>query len=188
MNINLRYYNNYIIHENGDIESKYSKKILKPSKTSNGYSCVTLYDGNRGHKRFLVHRLVAETFIPNPEDLPQVNHKDMDKDNNNADNLEWCDAKYNLRHARANGRNIYTKERNLKISVAKKGVPCPETTRQKLSAYWKGKMSGKNNPMYGKRLTEEQIQKRTHSRFHKNKSVQGCPFCLSDSKNSIRVN
>lgn len=186
--MDIKYYNNYIIHENGDIESKLSHKILKPTYTATGYHQVTLYDSMGHHKKFLVHRLVAEKFIPNPNNKPQINHKDFNRTNNNVYNLEWCTPKENIHHARANGRNIYTKERNLKISVAKKGVPCPEITRQKLSAYWKGKMSGKNNPMYGKHLTEEQIQKRTHSRFHKNKSVQGCPFCLSDSKNSIRVN
>ena len=185
--MNIRYHNNYIIHENGDIESKLSHKILKPTLTKNGYHQVTLYDHLGGHKKFLVHRLVAWAFIPNPDNLPQINHKDMNRINNCVDNLEWCDAKYNLRHARANGKNIYTKERNKKISKSKKGKPCAESTKRKLAAYWKGRMVGDKNPMYGKHLSARSIQKRTHSRFHKNKSVLGCEFCLPNSNSNTGV-
>lgn len=60
-----------------------------------GYMTVMLYDEHKGH-RFYVHRLVAKAFVDNPYNLPQVNHKDENKSNNNADNLEWCDARYNL--------------------------------------------------------------------------------------------
>ena len=60
-----------------------------------GYMTVMLYDENKG-RRFYVHRLVAKAFVDNPNNLPQVNHKDENKSNNNADNLEWCDARYNL--------------------------------------------------------------------------------------------
>ena len=54
-----------------------------------------LYAKNGKVKAELIHRLVAIAFIPNPNELPQVNHKDENKDNNCADNLEWCDTKYN---------------------------------------------------------------------------------------------
>lgn len=69
-------------------------KILKPGKLNNGYLKVTLFKDGKP-KTFLVHRLVAEHFIPNPLNLPQVNHKDENKENNCFENLEWCDAKYN---------------------------------------------------------------------------------------------
>lgn len=51
----------------------------------------------------LVHRLVAETFIPNPNNLPQVNHKDGDRTNNNASNLEWVTASYNIQYREKHG-------------------------------------------------------------------------------------
>ena len=168
---------NYIIHQNGDIESLFSHKPLKAYKTKNGYLQVTLYSNDGRHKKFLVHRLVASKHIPNPNGLPQVNHRNMDKTDNRVDNLEWCDVTYNLRHTRKYGRNIYTEERNRKISQSKKGIPCPRQVRKKISATLKGRMSGEKNPMFGKHLTQEQIQKRTHSRFHKSGPVKGCPFC-----------
>ena len=72
----------------------YRGKILAQSLKSIGYCEVTLYlDGK--YKTFKVHRLVAEAFIPNPDNLPCVNHKDECKSNNHADNLEWCSHYYN---------------------------------------------------------------------------------------------
>ena len=73
------------------------EKILKTRKSRNGYTCVNLYkDGKmKTHK---VHRLVSVAFIPNPNNLPEVNHKDEDKENNHVDNLEWCTPKYNVNY------------------------------------------------------------------------------------------
>lgn len=73
-------------------------KILKPMLTSFGYLQVTLCLGNKRIAKF-VHRLVALAFIPNPNDKPQVNHKDTNKLNNSIENLEWATAKENTRHA-----------------------------------------------------------------------------------------
>ena len=71
--------------------------ILKPRYNRDGYLTVDLCkDGVP--KRKSIHRLVAEVFIPNPNGLPQVNHIDEVKDNNNVDNLEWCTSEYNNSH------------------------------------------------------------------------------------------
>lgn len=70
-------------------------KILSPAKNNKGYYFVSLSkDGKaKGHT---IHRLVAEAFIQNPSNLPQVNHKDEDKRNNHVTNLEWCTPGYNI--------------------------------------------------------------------------------------------
>jgi len=69
----------------------------KISPISGGYLQICFYmNGKTVHK--LVHRLVAQTFIPNPNNLPQINHKDNDITNNNVSNLEWCTASYNNRY------------------------------------------------------------------------------------------
>lgn len=63
-----------------------------------------MYTGNGNKKEFRLHRLIAETFIPNPENLPQVNHIDEDKTNNTVDNLEWCTSSQNSNHGTRNER------------------------------------------------------------------------------------
>ena len=68
--------------------------IIKPRKCNSGYFMVKLAK-NGTKEDFLIHRLVANAFIPNPNCLPLINHKDEDKENNNVDNLEWCDDAYN---------------------------------------------------------------------------------------------
>lgn len=70
-------------------------KILNPRRHSQGYQVVTLTNDENGTKPFLVHRLVAEAFLPNPENLPYVNHKDENPQNNRVENLEWCTPQFN---------------------------------------------------------------------------------------------
>ena len=77
------------------------ERILKPSFDRYGYFHVTLCK-NKKRKGFTVHRLVAQTFIQNPLNLPQINHIDGNKTNNNITNLEWCDLSYNIKHAYKN--------------------------------------------------------------------------------------
>lgn len=86
----------YEVSNLGRVKSlKWGKeRILKPGMDGCGYLKANLYKEGK-IKHFMVHRLVAQAFIPNPEGLPQINHKDEDKTNNRVDNLEWCTAKYN---------------------------------------------------------------------------------------------
>lgn len=93
----------YEVHSNGLVFSnkKQEKKELIGRVGKHGYRTVLLtVNGRRIYKN--VHRIVAENFIPNPNDLPQVNHKDGNKLNNRVDNLEWVDSRSNLIHARDN--------------------------------------------------------------------------------------
>lgn len=80
-------------------------KKMKLSQSVSGYLYVTLQKDGK-FKRFRVHRLVAQAFIPNPNNLSQVNHKDEDKTNNTVENLEWCDATYNCNYGTRNNKII----------------------------------------------------------------------------------
>lgn len=89
---------------NGNIQS-WKGKMIKPYIKSEDkrYLKVTLCKNGK-QKNVFVHRLVAEAFIPNPNNLPQVNHKDEDKSNNRVENLEWCTPEYNLTYGTARKR------------------------------------------------------------------------------------
>ena len=95
----IKDYPGYYISEDGKIYSYKTGVIieLKPQLKKNGYLQIGLH--NKGiHRYVTIHRLVAEAFIPNPDNLPEVNHKDEDKSNNRINNLEWCTGSYNSRH------------------------------------------------------------------------------------------
>lgn len=83
--------------------------ILNPTISNNGYEQITLYRSPTDRHKFLVHRLVAQTFIPNPDNLEAVNHKDENRLNNHADNLEWCTMAYNNAYGTATIRSSITK-------------------------------------------------------------------------------
>ena len=91
------YEGEYAITRDGRVWSYKSNKFLKPVLDKDGYHKVNLHKDKK-MKTFRIHRLVADAFIPNPKGLPQVNHKDENKSNNCVENLEWCDAKYNMNY------------------------------------------------------------------------------------------
>lgn len=93
----------------------YKGKILKFSINVFGYYQIGLCK-NGVRKFHRVNRLVAKAFIPNPDNLPEVNHKDEDKTNNNVDNLEWCDRKYNMNYGTAIERGSEKLRNNHKLS------------------------------------------------------------------------
>ena len=96
---NIPEFPNYRVTPQGEVFNRNGVK-LKPETQNNGYLRVSLSNGKVKHKRFLVHRLVAQVFIPNPNKFPQVNHLDQNKQNNDASNLEWCTPLDNLKHSR----------------------------------------------------------------------------------------
>lgn len=98
-------YPNYMVSNKGNVKSlNYNhtgrEKIMKQYYQQTGYLLIGL--SNNGKKWYLVHRLVAQAFIPNPNNLPQVNHKDENKQNNCVQNLEWCNQKYNMNYGTRN--------------------------------------------------------------------------------------
>ena len=94
--------NDYEITKNGEIINKHTGRIVKPQPNGKGYLRISI-----GKKLMFVHRLVAEKYIPNPDNLPQVNHKDGNKVNNCVDNLEWVSNSVNRKHAVQSGLHIH---------------------------------------------------------------------------------
>jgi len=94
--------------------------ILRPSTDKKGYLRVGLQINGK-LKTFKVHRLVALAFIPNPENKPQINHKDCNKKNNNVYNLEWCTAKENTKHAIENGLHYFNTPEQSINKIIKRG-------------------------------------------------------------------
>lgn len=108
----------YAVTSCGKVYSYKSKKFLKPYKMKSGYLQVSLCKNSK-QKKYSIHRLVQKTYLSNPDNLPQVNHKDENKENNALPNLEWCDQKYNSNYgthvqrvAKACGKPIYCIELN----------------------------------------------------------------------------
>lgn len=93
----------YTIDTNGNVFSKRKNKYLKQTINKYGYCKVTLQK-DKYKKMYSVHRLVAENFIPNPNNYPCINHIDSNRKNNNIENLEWCTYKQNMEHAVKNHR------------------------------------------------------------------------------------
>lgn len=104
----LKFYEDkYEISNFGNIRNKRTKQLKKSTLKDNGYLIYSFWINGRTKQEY-AHRLVALTFIPNPNNLPQVNHKDENKSNNHVDNLEWCDCAYNNTYGTARIRSVAT--------------------------------------------------------------------------------
>lgn len=87
----------YLVSEEGKVFSVRNNRVLKNQRLSTGYWRIELNINGKYQRRF-IHRLVAEAFLPNPDNLPCVNHKDENPSNNHVSNLEWCTHKYNTNY------------------------------------------------------------------------------------------
>lgn len=131
------------------------EKILNPVKNRKGYLQVVLFKEGI-MKCIKIHRLVAETFLKNPNNLPQINHINEIKTDNRVENLEYCDAKYNSNFGTRNERVSKSNTNNPKRS---KAVKCIETGKIYPSAYEVQRQLGFNhrnisaccNKMYGRK-------------------------------------
>ena len=97
------YEGHYAITSCGRVWSYKRNRFLKPSTDKYGYLHVVLYKNGKGKHKF-IHQLVAEAYIPNPNNLPQVNHKDEVRTHNWINNLEWCDVTYNNNYGTRNAK------------------------------------------------------------------------------------
>ena len=118
-------YENYQISNLGRVKSKrywlynryvYKDKILKPSKTKAGYLQVILCKDGKT-KNFFVHKLVANHFLKNDNNYKEINHKDENKENNNVDNLEWCNHKYNMNYGNIKDKISKGMKNKLKMTI-----------------------------------------------------------------------
>lgn len=98
----IKEYPLYSVSTKGRIIKNANKKVMKPSKKPNGYMQINLFTCDGRRKKEYVHRLVALTFLPNDEHLPEVNHIDGIRDNNVLENLEWVTRAENIEKS-----NIY---------------------------------------------------------------------------------
>lgn len=155
MEKHIKDFENYTINTKGEVYNTLKGKVKKPQRFKSGYLFVSLFQDGR-NKMFLIHRLVAEAFIPNPQNKPQVGHWDCDRTNNNVENLYWCTAKENM-------DNPITRQN---ISESRKGMEFSEEHKKHLSDRAKTKI-GKLNNFYGKKHSEETKQKMSES--HKKK-------------------
>jgi hypothetical protein len=121
------YLKGYEVTKEGKVFTKAGKEFSY-QEDKDGYYKINLSGGERGlQKRVFVHRLVALKFIPNPENLKVVNHKDGDKKNNNVENLEWCTVAYNNKHAMENGLWSPTENKHLRRKVKAVDIKTGET-------------------------------------------------------------
>lgn len=109
------YEGQYAVTSCGKVWSYKSNKFLKPKTDKDGYYKVNLYNKGK-QKTFFIHRLVAEAYISNLDNLPQVNHKSEIKTENFINNLEWCTAEYNTNYGTRNERAGKT------ISMKRSGI------------------------------------------------------------------
>lgn len=128
------YEDKYQVSSLGRVRNKNTHRILKHGLNKNGYHRVNLYNES-GMKSKFVHRLVAQAFIPNLENKPEVNHVDEDKNNNMVSNLEWSTRKNNINHGTRNERSSKTQSipiiaTNLKTGESREFYGTNECARQ----------------------------------------------------------
>lgn len=118
-------FSNYFVTTDGCVYSKNYKgyglvQQLKFGVTHVGYSFVSLFNDNRKKKTISIHRLVAQAFVPNPNNYSEVNHRNANKMDNHYLNLEWCTHLQNMQHAERNGLIKHPKGEKVVTSILKK--------------------------------------------------------------------
>ena len=126
----------YWISDLGNVKNRHGR-ILKPEIRSGYYSVDLCKNGIR--KKYRIHRLVAEAFIENPDNLPIINHKDENRLNNKANNLEWCDNIYNSQYP--NNLSVYCLDLDLCFRSATEAAVHTGISRSSIVKACRGQLS-----------------------------------------------
>jgi len=100
----IKDYPDYLIYEDGKVFSKYTNKFLKPRINIYGYEVIELYKNGK-RKYFSIHRLLGIHYIPNPNNLPEVDHKNQERNDNRIENLRWATHSQNQRNCKIRKNN-----------------------------------------------------------------------------------
>ena len=196
----------YSINEKGSVFSHISGKILKQHANHRGYLSVDLYkDGKM--KKVVIHRLVALTYIPNPNNLPEIDHIDTDKQNNNVGNLRWCTRKENcnnplsLKHlgdSRRGEKNyLYgkslSKETKAKMSASRIGHTTSPETRRKIGDANRGRVMSDEQKLQlsksrkGKCIGVNNPNAKRVSQYDKMGNLLKVWGCVSDARRELGI-
>ena len=180
----------YEVSNMGNVRNVRRNTLLRLSKTNNRYIRVSLC--KNGIKTGLtVHRLVAEAFIPNPDNLPEVNHKDEDKTNNRVENLEWCDHKYNMNYGT---RNIRAKETAIKngyytgLSKEEYRKKYRDKNKEKIREKQREYMREYNKNYYEKNREEIREQHREYKKKNREKIREKNRVYLREYRKKRKIN
>jgi hypothetical protein len=153
----------YKVSNTGKIFSCVTNRELSVIQKKDGYTCISLCDKDHNKKQYRIHQLVAKAFIPNPNNLPMINHKNEIKNDNRVENLEWCNNFYNSNYG----------NRNLIISQKMKGVSKSKEAIEKRKITLKEKLSNmtkeERQAIYSRTISEE--QKKIISNTHKKENL-----------------
>ena len=156
----------YKVSNTGKIFSIATNRELSVIQKKDGYTCISLCDKDHNKKQYRIHQLVAKVFIPNPNNLPMINHKNEIKNDNRVENLEWCNNFYNSNYG----------NRNLIISQKMKGKSKSKEAIEKRRITMKEKLSNmtkeERQAMFGRTMSEERKKQMSIERRKENLSQE----------------
>lgn len=196
----------YSIDRNGNVFSHISGKILKSHPNHRGYLMVDLYKDGKV-KKCVIHRLVAITYVPNPNNFPEIDHIDTNRQNNNVENLRWCTRKENcnnplsLKHngdsKKGEKHYLYgkslSKEVKAKMSASHVGHTVSEETRRKISNANSGHIMSEEQKQLisesnkGKRMGKENQRAKEVRQYDKYGKFLKLWECISDASRELGI-
>ena len=153
----------YKVSNTGKIFSVVTNRELSVIQKKDGYTCISLCDKDHNKKQYRIHQLVAKAFIPNPNNLPMINHKNEIKNDNRVENLEWCNNFYNSNYG---NRNLILSQKLKGKSKSKEAIENRLVTmKEKLSNMTKEERQA----MFGREITDK--HKEILSNAHKKENL-----------------